>query len=235
RWPKRSLAGRQQRQPRPAPDVVFVLTYGRSGSTLLQAILNATPGVLIRGENRGITHLLYEFHATAVKEGPHVKHFARRPFNPWFGMYDFPAQVSLDRIRALVTDTLLRPGPDTRLTGFKEIRWDHDDLAEFVAFLREVFPGARFIVNTRRHEDVARSMAKSGWWPEVDDPLAHVARAEERIRTVARDLGDDAHEVCYDDYVAAPEALRGLFDWLGVPFDLDRVTEVIQARTYAPS
>ena len=30
-------------------DYVFVVTYARSGSTLLQALLNACPGVQIRG------------------------------------------------------------------------------------------------------------------------------------------------------------------------------------------
>ena len=28
-------------------------------------------------------------------------------------------------------------------------------------------------------------------------------------------LGDAAYRVHYDDYVANPEVLRGLFDWLG--------------------
>ena len=33
-------------------DYVFVMTYGRSGSTLLMGILNSIPGWLLRGENR---------------------------------------------------------------------------------------------------------------------------------------------------------------------------------------
>ena len=33
-------------------DHVFVMTYGRSGSTLLMGILNSIPGWLLRGENR---------------------------------------------------------------------------------------------------------------------------------------------------------------------------------------
>jgi hypothetical protein len=38
---------------------IFVVTYGRSGSTLLQGVLNGIPGFLIRGENKDIVgHLL---------------------------------------------------------------------------------------------------------------------------------------------------------------------------------
>jgi hypothetical protein len=48
------------------PDHLFIVTYGRSGSTLLQGILNSTPGVLIRGENRGISYKLHEFHRITV-------------------------------------------------------------------------------------------------------------------------------------------------------------------------
>jgi hypothetical protein len=206
------------------------MTYGRSGSTLLQAVLNTAPGVLIRGENRAMTYRLYQYHTTAVKEAQRVKQVARRPFNPWFGMYDYPVEVSLERIRQLVVDTLLRPGPDTRLLGFKEVRWYYEDLADYVDFLRAVFPDCRFIVNTRRLQDVAGS----GWWRDRSDPLAELREIETRILRVAADLGDSAYAVKYDDYAATPERLRGLFTWLGLPFDLERVRQVISARTYAP-
>ena len=42
------------------------------------------------------------------------------------------------------------------MTGFKEIRWHGADLAEYVAWLRQLFPGARFVVNTREHADVLK-------------------------------------------------------------------------------
>ena len=210
--------------------MLFVMTYGRSGSTLLQAVLNATPGVLLRGENRGMTYLLYRYHTTAVIEAARVKQVARRPFNPWFGMYDYPAELSLERIRQLILDTLIRPEPGARVLGFKEVRWYYDDLEEYVDFLRQVFPGARFLVNTRRLDDVARS----GWWADREDPMRELREIEERILRVADGLGDAAYAVRYDDYAGSPEQLRGLFDWLGLPFLAERVRKVMEARTYAP-
>jgi hypothetical protein len=204
------------------------MTYGRSGSTLLQGILNAIPGYLIRGENRDAVHHLYRFQRTCTDEALRVarKDGRRRPVtHPFFGMDAFPADRSQDRLRDLVTETLLRPEPGTRVTGFKEIRWYHDDLAEYVAFLRAVFPGARFLVNTRQHEAV---LASAFWRSKPRD--GRLERAEQAILDVAAHLGEAAHRVHYDDYVDDVRRLAPMFDWLGEPFDEDRVREVMGVR-----
>jgi hypothetical protein len=202
---------------------VFVVTYGRSGSTLLSGILNSIPGYLIRGENRDALHHLFLFHRTLAIEkqrlGPTL---GRQRTHPFFGMSDVPLGRSIEGIRQLVLDTVLRPKDDTRVTGFKEIRWYQPDLEEYVAWLRDVFPGARFLVNTRDNEAVLRS----GWWAEGDH-AAGLAAAEAGILRLAGSLGDAAYHVHYDDYAADPSALRGMFDWLGEPFDEDAVRAVM--------
>jgi hypothetical protein len=43
-------------------------------------------------------------------------------------------------------------------------------------------------------------------------------------------LGDQAYRVHYDEYVADPMVLRGLFDWLGEEFDERRVRSVMEVR-----
>lgn len=206
---------------------LFVMTYGRSGSTLLQGLLNAIPGYLIRGENGGALRGLHAFHRTCVTEtsrrNPAVTGL---PTAPFFGINGFSTDVSLRRLRELVLDTLLRPEPDTRVTGFKEIRWASDDLGEYVGFLREVFPGARFVANTRNLEDVARSK----WWAESPDAARTLATAEEQILTAAADLGPAAYHVHYDDYVGTPENLRGLYDWLGEAWDEQVVRTTLAVR-----
>jgi hypothetical protein len=213
-----------------APDAedlrhVFVVTYGRSGSTLLMGILNTIPGWLIRGENRDAVHHLFAFHHTMGAESDRKRGTPLTPAHPWFGIDGFPRKRSLRLIRRLVTETVLRPEPDTRVTGFKEIRWYHDDLEEYVAWLRRVFPGARFVVNTRDHADVLRS----GWWAEGDH-AAELAQNEGRLLRLADELGDAAYRVHYDDYVADPVALQGLFEWLGETWDEAAVREVMAVR-----
>lgn len=203
---------------------VFVMTYGRSGSTLLMGILNSIPGWLLRGENRHAMRHLYDFHRSGLAEKARVDpERASQPTHPWFGIEGFPEAASLQQIRALAEATLLRPEPDTRVSGFKEIRWYDADLPDYVAFLREVFPGARFVVNTRHLPDVAAS----NYWTHKDDPLAQVQAIEDKILTAAAGLGDAAYRVHYDDYVAHPGVLRGLFEWLGEDYDQDAVEAVL--------
>lgn len=218
----------QRRGPERREDLsyVFVVTYGRSGSTLLAGILNSIPGYLIRGENRDALHHLFLFHQTLATERERVGPVnGRQRTHPFYGIGDVPLDRSLTGLRALVLDTVLRPKPDTRVTGFKEIRWYHPDLPDYVAWLREVFPGARFLVNTRNHADVLRS----GWWAEGDH-AAGLAAAEAGILALADSLGDAAYRVHYDDYVADPAVLRGMFEWLGEPWDESAVRAVMARK-----
>jgi hypothetical protein len=211
---------------------LFVMTYGRSGSTLLQGILDSIPGYLIRGENRQVLMHVFRFHRTAVKQRALHRRGQRKrdelvgglePTKAWYGMDNFGVRASLRDARRLALDTLLRPEPDTRVTGFKEIRWTSEDAGEYVAWLRKVFPGARFVVNTRDLHAVARSK----WWAHRPDAYDHLRQAEERLLRLAEELGDAAFRVHYDDYVDNPQALKPLFDWLGEEFDEARIRAVM--------
>ncbi len=207
---------------------LFVVTYGRSGSTLLLGVLNSIPGYLIRGENDGAVYHLHRFHAAASARKRRLRKRFELPLdttNPHFGLDEFPVTRSLRVLRRLVTETLLRPEPSTRVTGFKEIRWYQEDLPEYVQFLRQLFPDARFVINTRDREAVL----KSGWWP--DKPRdGRLERMESAILDLAAELGDAAYRVHFDDYTADPTALRGLFAWLGEEFDETRVRGVLGVR-----
>ena len=213
------------------PDLsfLFVVTYGRSGSTLVSGLLNAIPGYVIRGENRDALQHLFAFHRTLVTEkrrGPAEAY--RTPTHPFYGIGDVPLVLSLSGIRRLALETLLRPHAATRVVGFKEIRWYREDMEEYVAWLRRVFPGARFLINTRDHE----SVLKSGWWAKGDREhnAAHLADTERRILAVAADLGEAAYHVHYDDYVADPTVLQGLYEWLGEPWDEASVRATMAVR-----
>ena len=52
--------------PKFAFDAVFVITYGRSGSTLMQGILNSIDGFHIKGENNGFVFKLFESYQLLV-------------------------------------------------------------------------------------------------------------------------------------------------------------------------
>lgn len=208
-------------------DFVFVMTYGRSGSTLLMGILNSIDGWLIRGENRHALRHLYDFHRSGLTERDRWNpKKTSTTVHPWFGIQDFDEQASLTGIRRLVTKTLLRPEPGTRVSGYKEIRWYDEDLSDYVTFLRQVFPGARFVLNTRDHSEVQ----ESAFWRHHENAPARLREIEDRMLAVADDLGDACFRVHFNDYRDDPAALRPLFEWLGETWDEERVRNTLAVR-----
>jgi hypothetical protein len=147
---------------------VFIVTYGRSGSTLLQGLLNQIPRTLIRGEN----HLFLEPLGKSYRLLCNC-HFqssgGTETTSPWFGSQELSPVSFLEKVRILVEDQLIgnhNPNEVDRL-GFKEIQYiglDRPQLFDHLDFLRLLFPTHKFIFHTRNHEKVA----KSGWWAKKD-------------------------------------------------------------------
>jgi hypothetical protein len=214
---------------RPDLSYLFIVTYGRSGSTLLQGILSSTPGVTIRGENGAVLQDLFRFHDTA---SGHRDRLTRNRVNqipethPWWGIDGYRDETALRDMRTLMLETVLRPDPGTRVVGFKEIYWMPERLPDYLAFIRTVFPGARFVLNTRNLDDVA----KSKWWARNADARHELELMEKQFVDGLAELGDDAYRVHFDDYVADPSVLRGLFEWLGEPWDEERVRAVMSVE-----
>ena len=207
---------------------LFIITYGRSGSTLLQGILDSIPGYLIRGENRSSLFRLFQYQSVLVnaKKAWSKGDSTLDASDAWFGIDEYDADAALAGLRAVVLASLLRPEPDTRVTGFKEIRWWHDDWRGYLDFLRAVFPGARFVINVRDHDAVA----KSKWWAENPDALARLGTYEARLDEMAAYLGSSVYRLNYDEFVADHEVLAGLFEWLDEPFDRARVDATMEIR-----
>lgn len=209
-------------------DFVFVVTYGRSGSTLLMGLLNAIPGYLLRGENRNALHHLYTYHSV-ITEARDVNAKGERlpPEHPWFGIDAYPEDVAVARMRTLAIDTLMRPEPGVRVAGFKEIRWAQTtDPAAFLDFTERLFPGARFILNTRDLDAVANS----SWYRKNPDSRAGLEVTDANLREAIRTRGERGYHVHYDDYVADHGVIRGLYEWLDEEFDAEKVARVFGTK-----
>ena len=213
---------------------VFVVTYGRSGSTLLQNMLNSLPGYLIRGENENLLASLARTWDIVQRSEQGSKMRAEgqitTPQNPWFGYECVSEQALGDALAGSFIQTVLRPNDNTRVTGFKEIRW-HSDPALFpvmLSFLHRFFPDARFIFNIRDHDEVVRS----GWWKYMDE--ANVRRQLTQAETLYTDFAATHPEQCitmrYNRYITGVEAWRPLFKFLAEPFDPKVVTAVLENK-----
>lgn len=211
---------------------LFVITYGRSGSTVLLNLLNAIDGYTIRGENSGVVNHLSRTVSllAAVQKEPHAK--AVNPSAPWYGILEPDVDTWGRRLAQAFEAEFLRPEPDTRVLGFKEIRYTIDEMSDTdyhdtIDFLARYFPGSRFIFNTRDWSEVA----ESGWWryyPDVRRVRDIIRSGDRRFRASVETLGDRAFLIDYADFKGKPEGFRPLIDWLGAALSdeaLARITE----------
>lgn len=213
---------------------VFIVTYGRSGSTLLQNLLNSLPGYRIRGENNNaLFHIARAWHAidsAPPMRGMRAAGEVSDQTHPWYGAEAVDPQALGAALARTFSAEVLRPDPEVTVSGFKEIRFHLQPafFPTYLDFIRRFFPGSRFVINTRDHAAVARS----GWFArrpaaEVDATLTRADTLFEAYRAAHPEI---CHHVHYDDYVAEPERLRGLFDFLGEAWDADVVARVMNTR-----
>ena len=202
---------------------VYVVTYGRSGSTLLTRYLTNLPGCDLKGEN-------YLFPLPAMEAEQKLRDSRQKPYkgrenpeSPWYGSHQFTPK----RWRRDIADAMLnqlypsRPIPKT--IGFKEIRWysyvkpeQFDETLEWLCSLHA--PGA--IIFLFRDLD---NVMKSGWWAEMDPEKkardrAKLERFEVHARAYAETHPESSIVVTYEDFISTSAAPQALCDLLGVHF-----------------
>lgn len=231
----------------PQEGFVFVVTYGRSGSTLTQSLLNAVPGYAIRGENANLTHLFAkaiqlvrdhemfrwrreDLHKPRDERRSYLRPILGKPWDPWAGA----EKVDPDRFGLALMDLfvreVLRPPRDCRVCGFKEIRF-HEDPAFFrdhLDIMRRIFPRARFLFQRRAHEAVARS----SWWAKQprEQVFAQLQQAERLFQGYIAEHPDVSMMLDYEGLVSGPDYIRGMYDFLGEAIDRATVEAVLAQR-----
>lgn len=213
-------------------DNILIITYGRSGSTLLQGVVNALPGVQVMGENSDFVFSLFQAykgmeearnlgHWEADNNRKHTGDQETLPADPWYG----GELLDLDSFKSTIVelvDQQIRRG--ALVGGFKEIRYVNKTRAElfdYLDFLPELFPNPLYIFNTRNLDDVCRS----GWWNEGNKP--ELERTEKNFRRYAEQHPDVSFIQSHEDTIGERIELRALFEKLGVSYDEDRVASII--------
>ena len=184
------------------PDHLFVVTFGRSGSTLVQGLLNALPGTLVRGENGFFVHDLYRASASAEAFGrEHAKHGSKQVTSAFYGVRRLRREPFVTATRQITHEILLGQHRAERVQrlGFKEVLWHRiapSETEDFFGWFEEVFPGARYVLNTR---DVAAA-STSGFWQrqEQDEALASISRVIEVQDFLRRSRPDRVVDVRYE-------------------------------------
>jgi len=220
---------------------LFIVGCPRSGTTLLQRIVNAHPQIAITPESHWIPHL-YE-KPWALTPGKMIEHKLVREL----GKHPKFARLGISREELKKLERLSRNGHPLTYSCFvtaildlygktqgKPLVGDKTpDYVRRINVLHGLWPEARFVHLIRDGRDVCLSMRE---WPKVhpkpgdfmtwkDDPVSTAAwwwGVNVRLgRDAGKLLGSELYyELRYEALVARPrEECEGLCAFLGLPFD----------------
>lgn len=214
-----------------ARDPIFIVGAARSGTTWLYDVMTAHPEVagvfeswLFTPEN-GLKNLFGPAH--------------------WPGKYSGLGRL-LGRDELLVHTREMAARLMSHAIGPK-----HRFLVEkspshlfAMSFIREVFPGARFIHILRDGRDVGVSVraASRSWMQAWQDTFGRTVRssarawkhAVKRARHDRAELGEAFLEIRYEDIRQDPfAAYRQIFDFCGIPYDESLLQRIFQATDFA--
>ncbi len=180
---------------------VFVISAGRSGSTLLQRYLNSSDDLLIWGEHdgfiSGLSETYYRFADHQYAQDLLV--WGRKRSKLLLGQrktlrgvdIQWTNNFTLDDWKTVYRDLILRlltidVSPSLRW-GFKEIRYGERE----IRLLKELFPEAQFIFLVRHPMDAIASMIAAWFQPE------NVWKQESwRNKTILPELQDFISQQC---------------------------------------
>lgn len=149
---------------------VIIIAVGRSGSTILQSMLNTAPHTLVRGENNNFFYWLFKSYQCLTTSEMRPRGIDST--KPWFGYEYFNPRAYIEHMRELARNFLLgKESPENIFVlGFKEIRFfevPQEDLHPYLNFLELLFPGAKFVLLQRDPAEICQS----SWWKRREASL----------------------------------------------------------------
>jgi hypothetical protein len=138
---------------------VFILGAGRSGTTLLQRLLNSYPDTLIWGEHAGVLQHLAQGFYRGLEDPSLLRHArpladvladtgAREHWQAWMTWFSCDEWTATFR---RMVESLFCPGglPGKAYWGFKDIRYGNRPEDRTLEFLHTLFPDALFVFIVR--------------------------------------------------------------------------------------
>lgn len=211
------------------PGFLFLVGRGRSGTTLLKAMLDAHPEVSVAPEALFVMNA-HRRYGRGAWDAARVERFARdiwleRKLRTW----ELDPAALAERLRAVAEPSfasLCRAVYEeyARLQGKPRPRWVGDKNphhALFVPRLMECFPEARFVHIVRDYRDNILSYQSVRFDLNGTGALAYRwRRYNEAVLAAAERAPERFLRLRYEDLTADPEgALKGVCDFLGIAFD----------------
>lgn len=206
---------------------VFIVTYGRSGSTLLMNIINSSEGCCIRGENNATLYSIYQSYKKiddAQKE--HSKN-ASRSSSPWRGLDNINTDKYGEKLVKAFIKEIIRPGKGDLVLGFKEIRHsfkEAPDLDGYFDFIKKFFPNSKIIFNHRNISDVSSSK----WWAKMPEARKIIEEMDCKFNNYKN--SERFFHFYYDEGISKLSHVKDLFNFLELKFNEEKVKGVFSQK-----
>jgi len=213
--------------------IVLICATGRSGSTTLQRILNTIPGSNICGENFGAVNSLLDFY---FKLHVSCNDYIPGHYNPasyedivtknvkpsWYN--SFKMRNMEQRVRETII-TMFKKDSNTKLWGFKEIRYDNNRI-KLLKYFKLLFPQTKIIIQVREN---IHAQSKSGWHKDDKNAVPFLKKTSQELIAFAL----ENKEWCYltsFERMFDKNNLRLVFDFIGCreKFDEQKIDEVLK-------
>jgi len=210
---------------------VFIVTYGRSGSTLLMGILNSIPSFRILGENNNMFTMVKKLYIEACNNIAASAEMERE-FNlhgSQISWWNPQSHADIKQVFRSFIGGLLDPLDEFDTVGFKEIRYQKmgRSFESFLIWLH-MLTDCRFIFLTRNLDDTCKSM----WHAENPNCKQELEVFERNMMFFIRaNSYIPVFSITYGDIV--DKDLHGLFDFLDVEYDddaKDRIEKVLKKK-----
>ena len=210
---KRLVASKLQSSSPP----FFIIGSGRSGNTLLRAILAKHPAVVIPPESYVLGQIVRTYRVLSFLPWPELSRIVISKFedHPQFFTWEISLQEFYERI---VKFDIRKQNLSTLLNAFymyyaekkkpSAIRWgDKTPLNTFhLQRIRKVFPEAKFVHIIRDGRDVVSSYLKAGIYQKAEDAAKRWLSSIRLAQRFARQVGEDRYlEIRYEQLVKDPE------------------------------
>jgi hypothetical protein len=172
---------------------------------------------------------LYDVYRSLIASKILARGEAAAMTHPFYGADSYDPELFISSSREIV-HAQLRPPADTRVCGFKEIRWldsslAHRNLWHYLMFVERVLQDCRFILLTRDLDQISAS----GWWRSHDPDEVKASIAS--FYVLMRNAPVDVFEIDYSDFAGREEhALNKLFSFLGERYDPQAAKTVFDIR-----
>lgn len=203
---------------------VFIVGVGRSGTTLLRAILDNHSQICVTPEAHFMLPLLLYGHNYGSGQSFDRQRFqsdllAAGSFAHWHMSEAELAEatrLSTNASRALADLHAYYAKREHKIIAIDKTPTITTQLDQ----IKHFYPNARFIHMVRNGVDVAMSQYQAGWQPTLQRSAFFWARRISKARAQGKKMGRDYLELKYEHLIASPEeSIKEVCGWLGYRYE----------------